>query len=54
MFVLVKTLYGSWQYVKNRNEGLTYSIYSTGALHGEDALQYCKTQFPELEFKLGE
>ena len=53
MYVLIKTPFGAWQYVKNSLEGLRYGIYSTNALKGEDALLECQAQYPQFEFKLG-
>lgn len=53
MYVLIKTPFGAWQYVKDSPEGLRYGIYSTNALQGEDALIECQTLYPHFEFKLG-
>ena len=53
MYVLIKTPYGAWQYVKESPAGLVYGIYSTNALQGEAALLECQSQYPHFEFKLG-
>lgn len=52
MNVMIQLPTGAWQYVKMREDGLTYSIYSTDALQGENSLLECKKLFPMFNFKL--
>ena len=49
--IQVQTPEGGWFYVKERKEGLTYSIYPTDALN-EDHLERLIALHPELKFKV--
>jgi hypothetical protein len=47
----VQTPEGGWFYVKQRPEGLTYSIYSTDALN-ETHFERLVKEYPNLKFRV--